>query len=203
MQVRMIWLSPCHLVTVPAEDYNCIIYAGLIVGVGFKPTTNDAAQAGAKSGIIKKPPPPPPTSSTSSKTNKENISSKKSEQAQQQQAPVTVSRSHQQTTPYQNSPAAVPTHQQQQINLPSVVAVESSQSSHYQTNSAKTDKNNLPQVESAQDRKKSDSRQATLSTSKLQTAVKHNKTRKLVYLFIFKEIRPVVKSLDNLTWPGV
>ncbi|XP_046634587.1 cAMP-dependent protein kinase catalytic subunit 1-like [Daphnia pulicaria] len=147
--------------------------AGLIVGVGFKPTTNDpASQAGAKSGIIKKPP-PPTSSSTSSKTNKENISSKKSEQAQQTQqaAPVPVNRSHQQTTPYQNSPA-VPANQQQ-INPPPVVAVESS---HSQNNSAvnrqpKTDKNNFLQVESAQDRKKSDSsRPTTLSTSNLQTA---------------------------------
>ncbi|EFX66419.1 hypothetical protein DAPPUDRAFT_229422 [Daphnia pulex] len=142
--------------------------AGLIVGVGFKPTTNDpASQAGAKSGMIKKPPAPPTSSSSSSKTNKENISSKKSEQA----APVTVNRSH------QNSPA-VPAYQQQQINLPPVVTVESitQQSSHSQNNSAvnqpssKTDKNNLPQVESAQDRKKSDSRPTTLSTSNLQTA---------------------------------
>lgn len=193
MQVRIIWLSPyCHYARrlILSVDLIC---AGLIVGVGFKPTTNDPAQAGAKSGIIKKPP-APTSSSTSSKTNKENISSKKSQQAQQthQQAtaPVTVNQSHQQTTPYQNSPA-VPAYQQQQINPPHFVAVESSQSSsHGQNNSAvnrptsKTDKNNLPQVESAQDRKKSDFRPTTLSTSNLQTAVKHIiKLDTTIYLF--------------------
>jgi hypothetical protein len=168
----VVTLSPCQTIIILSVDLIC---AGLIVGVGFKPTTNDpASQAGAKAGIIKKPP-PPTSSSTSSKTNKENISSKKSEQAQQTQqaAPVPVNRSHQQTTPYQNSPA-VPANQQQ-INPPPVVAVESS---HSQNNSAvnrqpKTDKNNFLQVESAQDRKKSDSsRPTTLSTSNLQTAVK-------------------------------
>lgn len=169
----VVTLSLCQTIIILSVDLIC---AGLIVGVGFKPTTNDPAQAGAKSGIIKKPP-PPTSSSTSSKTNKENISSKKSEQAQQTQqaAPVTVNRSHQQTTPYQNSPA-VPAYQQQINPPPAVVAVESS---HSQNNSAvnrpsiKTDKNYLPQVESAQDRKKSDSsRPTTLSTSNLQTAVK-------------------------------